>query len=169
MRAEGMVTKLLRRVVPTPLQPSVRKAILWPRRLLRLLRRMRRRLLKSLRRVRRRPRQLWHRHLKHIWRRQLKPIWQGIRLRAWHTWHVRSCNRSAEISNEIHLIFPLRAFGGGPLRALRLFEELKDLRKVTLWSEYEDSWSEDKVGSEIAETPPPVRKIVPERFEFPKT
>src|SRR5215208_126716 len=141
MRAEGMVTKLLRRVVPTPLQPSVRKAILWPRRLLRLLRRMRRRLLKSLRRVRRRPRrlwyrllkslrharrrprQLWHRHLKHIWRRQLKPIWQGIRLRAWHTWHVRSCNRSAEISNEIHLIFPLRAFGGGPLRALRLFEE----------------------------------------------
>jgi glycosyltransferase involved in cell wall biosynthesis len=51
---------------------------------------------------------------------------------------------------------------------LYLLEELKDLRKVTLWSQYKVSWSEDKVGSEIAEKYP-VRQIIPERFEFPRT
>ena len=49
---------------------------------------------------------------------------------------------------------------------MRLFDELKNRAEVSLWSEYEHK--SHKVDPEIAERYP-VKRIVPERFEFPKT
>jgi len=47
------------------------------------------------------------------------------------------------------------------MRAVKLFDELNNHCKVSLWTQY-------KVSSGVAEKYP-VRQIVPERFEFPKT
>jgi glycosyltransferase involved in cell wall biosynthesis len=107
--------------------------------------------------------------LKRLWHKQLEPLWLHIRPRTiWlhvrlRTWYWRRRNRPVEISNEIHLINPLRnAAGGADWRTVYLFDELKRVGgKVCLWSEY---------TSEIAFSESyPVKRIVPERFEFPKT
>ena len=74
---------------------------------------------------------------------------------------MRRGSRPVENSNQIHLINPLQSYTGAPLRTLHLFGELKKHREVFLWSERE-------VPSEIAEIYP-VKRIVPGRFEFPKT
>ncbi len=127
MRRESTITELLKRAVPAPLRPPIRRTVTL--------------LFLPL-------------------RRRLIPIWLHIRLQIWR-WRRR--NRPVETGNQIHLINPLRGHTGGPLRTLHLFDELKDHCKVSLWSvpKYE-------VGSEIAKRYP-VKRIVPERFEFPQT
>jgi glycosyltransferase involved in cell wall biosynthesis len=75
---------------------------------------------------------------------------------------MRRHDRAVEISKQIHLVTSIGLFsGGGPLIALSLFDELKEFCKVSLWTEY-------KVPREIAKKYP-VKRIVPERFEFPET
>ena len=132
-----MATKLLKRLVPTPLRRPVRGAVLF------LIPSLRRRLTRAWRR-RNRPR----RHvrgardrLNRLWRKQLKPAWLHTRLLLWY-WRRR--NRPAEPSNQIHLINPLLSYTGAPLRTLHLFDELKNHAEVQLWSEH-------KVPREIAE------------------
>ena len=140
-----MVTKLLRKAVPAPLRPPLRRTIHF--------------LIQPLRRQLRR---IYHKRLKVIWRRQLKPVWLHLRLHIrLSIWHWRRRNRPVEVSNQIHLINHLRGYTGSPQRTLHLFDELKNHAEVYLWSEH-------KVAPEIAEKYP-VKPIVPERFEFPQT
>ncbi len=145
---EGLVSKLLKKVVPAPLRSSIRRAVLFlflP-------------LQRQLRHIRRRCNRLsraWHKRLKAL---TLKDIRLHIRL---YIWSMRRGSRPVENSTQIHLINPLQSYTGAPLRTLHLFDELKKHREVFLWSERE-------VPSEIAEIYP-VKRIVPERFEFPKT
>lgn len=65
-------------------------------------------------------------------------------------------------NKQIHLISPMQKFDGGTTRrSLSLYEELKDLCKVFLWSEREPNPGIlDKY---------PVRRINPKRLKFPKT
>jgi glycosyltransferase involved in cell wall biosynthesis len=161
---ERMVTKLLKELVPAPLRPPVRGAVLL------LVPPLQRRLRRAWRRRNR---------LKTVWRRQLKPklkpierrrLKQKARLHVWRLrlWDRHSRDRADESSNHIHLICPILGHrGGGPLRALHLFDELKSHREVSLWSE-QSLWSEREPDREIAARYP-VKSIVPERFEFPKT
>jgi glycosyltransferase involved in cell wall biosynthesis len=166
-RKEYMPTKHLKRLVPAPLRPLIRRVMLFSippvrRRLTRAWRRRNRprRHLRGRRgplsRLRRKPQKA----LKNVWRRQVKQrIWLPVRLRLWY-W--RRGNRSVGTSNEIHLISPLRhPTGGVILRTLSLFDKLKDHREVSLWSEREP----DPAHSERYA----IKRIVPERFEFPKT
>ena len=74
---------------------------------------------------------------------------------------MRRPKRPIETFNQIHLISSLRVYAGGQLRTLHLFEELKNHAEVTLWSEHE-------VNLEISKKYT-VKRIVPERFEFPVT
>jgi glycosyltransferase involved in cell wall biosynthesis len=79
-----------------------------------------------------------------------------------YIWDLRRPDRPVETSNRIHLISPSgKISGGGPLITLSLFDELKNLGEISLWTEY-------KVHPEIAEKYP-MKQIVPERFEFPET
>ena len=83
-------------------------------------------------------------------------------------WDRRVYNRAVESDNKIHLICPLLSQrGGGPLRTLHLFDELKNHREVCLWSE-QSLWSEREPDPEVAARYP-VTAVMPERFEFPKT
>ncbi len=156
-----MVTKLLKKVVPAPLRPPVRRAVLFlipP--LQRQLRRTWRRWLK--RRVRDRFR---------VWRKQLKSLNlegpKDICLHVWiylglYIWCMRRGDRAVEAGNQIHLINPLRSYTGAPLRTLHLFEELRNHAEVFLWVP-----SEHKVPQEITQRYP-VKQIAPWRLEFPK-
>src|SRR5215212_4257433 len=169
-----MVTKLLKKVLPTPLRPPIRAAalLLIPplRRRLRhtwrsgLKRRVRGRRNRLKRRVRDTRNRLWsrvQRFLSDVWGRQLKQrIWPVI----WriHIW--RRGNRPLESNNQIHLISSLWSLHrGNSQRTLHLFDELKDHADVHLWSTARHS-----VAPEIRERYP-VKRIVPERFGFPKT
>src|SRR5215211_92264 len=78
-----------------------------------------------------------------------------------HIW--RRGNLPLESNNQIHLISSLwRLHTGSALRTLHLFDELKDHADVLLWTE------RPSVPPEIRNRYP-VKRIVPERFEFPKT
>jgi glycosyltransferase involved in cell wall biosynthesis len=146
-----MITKLLKKAVPAPVYPPIRKVLLFL--ILPLQRKLKRIRLK--RRIRRTQDQL-HR----IWRKRLtapKEIRLHMRLRIWR---MRRGNRPVESSNQIHLINPLQSYTGAPLRTLQLFDELKKHREVFLWSER-------KVPTEIAEEYP-VKCIDPWQFEFPE-
>src|SRR5215217_8072572 len=169
-----MVTKLLKKVLPTPLRPPIRAAALllipplrrrlrhtWRSGVKRRVRGRRNRLKRRVRDTRNRLRRKLQRFLSDVWRRQLKQrLWPAI----WriHIW--RRGNRPPASNNQIHLISSLRSFHrGNSLRALHLFDELKEHADVHLWSTARHS-----VAPEIRERYP-VKRIVPERFEFPKT
>ncbi len=156
-----MLTNLLRKAVPKPVHPPIRRVVLFfipP--LQRWLRRTWRRYNRLLRRIRRLP-------LNPILRRRLKQhVW--LRMGRLLLWDRRSGNRAVNTADQIHLVCPLLSHrGGGPQRALHLFEELKNHREVFLWSE-QSLWSEREPDPAFSERYP-VRSIVPERFEFPKT
>jgi glycosyltransferase involved in cell wall biosynthesis len=158
-----MVTKLLKRLVPAPLRRPARGAVFFlipplRRRLTRIWRR-RNRLKGRVRRMRNWLKVRAKRRRNRLWRKHLRPIWLHTRLLIWR---MRTRNRLAESSNEIHLINPLEhVIGGVILETLHLFDDLKNYGEVSLWSE------RDRVPLEIAEKYP-VKRIVPERFEFPK-
>ena len=158
------LTKLLKKVLPGPLRRPMRGAALFVipslrRRLTRTWRR-RNRLKRRLRGTRNRLRRKLQRFLSDVWRRQLKQrIWPAV----WriHIW--RRGNRPLESNNQVHLISPLwNLHTGTSQRTLHLFDELKDHADVYLWTE------RPSVAPEIRERYP-VKRIVPERFEFPKT
>src|SRR5215203_1548184 len=160
------MAKLLKRLVAAPLGPPVRGAALFLLSPLRRLARAWRRRTRLVRRVRgtrkwlRRLRRKLQKALRNVWRRQVK---QRVWLRIWriHLW--RKGERPVESDKQIHLISSLvRLNTGNALRTLHLFDELKDHAEVSLWTERH--W----VPPEIAERYP-VKRIVPERFEFPKT
>src|SRR5215216_4880668 len=173
-----MVSKLLKKALPAPLRPPIRAAVLL------LIPPLRQRLRHTVivplrqrlrhtwrsgvkRRVRRRRnrlRLLWIKlqwFLINVWRIQLKQrIWPSIwRIDTW-----RRGNQPLESNNQIHLISWQwgRIELGNAQRTLHLFDELKDHADVYLWTER--LW----VPPEIREKYP-VKRIVPERFEFPKT
>jgi glycosyltransferase involved in cell wall biosynthesis len=160
------VAKLLKRLVAAPLRPPVRGATLFLLSPLRRLARAWRRRNRLVRRVRgtrkwlRRLRRKLQKALRNVWRRQVK---QRVWLRIWriHLW--RKGERPVESGKQIHLISSLvRLHTGNALRTLHLYDELKDHAEVSLWTERH--W----VPPEIAQRYP-VKRIVPERFEFPKT
>src|SRR5215212_5814768 len=172
-----MVTKLLKKVLPTPLRPPIRAAALllipplrrrlrrtWRSGLKRRVRGRRNRLKRRVRDTRNRLRHLrskLQRFLSDVWGRQLK---QRLWLAIWriHIW--RRGNQPLESNNQIHLISSLWSLHrGNSQRTLHLFDELKDHADVHLWSTARHS-----VAPEIRERYP-VKRIVPERFEFPKT
>src|SRR5215213_7303913 len=173
-----MVSKLLKKALPAPLRPPIRAAVLL------LIPPLRQRLRHTVivplrqrlrhtwrsgvkRRVRRRRnrlRLLWSKlqwFLRNVWRRQLKQrIWPAIwRIDTW-----RRGNQPLESNNQIHLISSLweRIELGNAQRTLHLFDELKDHADVRLWTELR------RVPPEIRKKYP-VKRIVPERFRFPKT
>src|SRR5918997_2156919 len=168
-----MVTKFLKKAVPAPLRPSMRGAALfvivplrrrlrhtWRSGVKRRLRGRRNRLKRRVRDTRNRLRRKLQRFLSGVWRRQLKQrIWPAV----WriHIW--RRGNRPLESNNQVHLISPLwNLHTGTSQRALHLFDELKDHADVHLWTE------RPSVPPEIRKRYP-VKRIVPERFEFPKS
>ena len=168
------MTKRLEKVLPAPLRPPIRAAALllipplrrrlrhtWRSGVKRRLRGRRNRLKRRLRDTRNRLRRKLQRFLSDVWRRQLKQrIWPAV----WriHIW--RRGNRPLESNNQIHLISSLWSLHrGNSLRTLHLFDELKDHADLYLWSTARHS-----VAPEIREKYP-VKRIVPERFEFPKT
>src|SRR5215213_6457042 len=171
-----MVSKLLKKVLPTPLRPPIRAAALllipplrrrlghtWRSGVKRRVRGRRNRLKRRVRDTRNRIGQLrgkLQRRLSRVWRRQLKQrIWPAI----WriHIWHRGS--QPPESNNQIHLIGALWSLHTGTSqRMLHLFDELKDHADVHLWTE------RLSILPEIRERYP-VKRIVPERFEFPKT
>ena len=161
------MTKRLEKVLPAPLRPPIRAtALLLIPPLRRRLRRTWRRRNRLKRRVRgtgdrlNRLRRRLERFLSDVWRRELK---QRIWLAVWriHIW--RRGDRCLEYNNQIHLISSLwRLHTGSALRTLHLFDELKDHADVHLWTE------RPSVPQEIRKKYP-VKRIVPERFEFPKT
>jgi glycosyltransferase involved in cell wall biosynthesis len=175
---EGVVTKLLsvmtllKRVVPMTVRQPLRGVVLslliraplrqqlrrtWRRRnrLKRRVRRGRYRIKLRVRRMRNRLKRLQRKHLKSIWLHAQLLVRLPI-------WRMRRRKRLVETSKEIHLINPLKnVAGGADMRTLHLYDELKDHADVHLWSGHE-------VAPEIAEKYP-VKRIDPERFEFPKT
>src|SRR5215217_7474975 len=161
-----MVSKLLKKVLPAPLHPPIRGATLFvivPLRQ-RLTRTRRSGVKRRVRRRRNRLRLLrrkLQRRLRDVWRQQGKQrLWPAIwRIDTW-----RRGNRPLESNNQIHLISSQweRIELGNAQRILHLFDELKDHADVHLWSEFY------RVPSEIREKYP-VKRIVPERFRFPKT
>src|SRR5215217_3811275 len=108
------------------------------------------------------------RHLRRKLQRRLRDVWrkegkQRLWLAIWriHIW--RRGNQPLESNNQIHLISSLRNLHTGTsLRTLHLFDELKDHADVHLWTELR------RVPPEIRKKYP-VKRIVPERFRFPKT
>ena len=160
------MTKLLKKLVPGPLRRPVRGATLfvvaplqqrlthtWRRR-----NRLKRRVRGTRNRLNRLRRKLL-KALKNAWRRQVK---QRVWLRIWRVHLWRKGHRPVESDNQIHLISSLvRLHTGNALRTLHLYNELKDHAEVSLWTERH--W----VPPEIADKYP-VKRIVPERFEFPK-
>src|SRR5215218_598953 len=175
---EGVVTKLLsvmtllKRVVPAPLRQPLRGVVLslliraplrqQLRRTWRRRNRLKRRVRRGRYRIKLRVRRSRNR-LKRLQRKRLKSIWLHARLLVrLPIWRMRRRKRLVETSKEIHLINPLKnVAGGADMRTLHLYDELKDRADVHLWSGHE-------VAPEIAEKYP-VKRIVPERFEFPKT
>ena len=164
----NVVTELLKGLVPSPLRRPISKGVLFLNSPVRRLRRAWRRRARLTRRVRRTRRQLGLRARR--MRNRLQRRWLNIRLLMrtlrihirLAKWYWGNRNRPVEASNEIHLISNLpHATGGVILRTLHLFDELKDYRKVSLWSEREPHPA-------ILERYP-VKRIVPERFEFPKS
>src|SRR5215208_758166 len=161
-----MVSKLLKKALPAPLRPPIRAAVLL---LIPPLRRRLRHTWRSgvkrrVRRRRNRLRLLWIKlqwFLRNVWRRQLKQrIWPSIwRIDTW-----RRGNRPLESNNQIHLISSQwgRIELGNAQRTLHLFDELKAHADVHLWTE------RPSVPPEIRKRYP-VKRIRPERFEFPKT
>ncbi len=153
-----MVTKLLKRAIPAPLHPPVRRAVLFVIPLLqRRLRRIRHRHNRLNRRVRRKYNRLKRRiRLSILWLKRLKQqIWLYV-------WSWRRRNRPpVGSSNQIHLINPLTDYTGSPQRTLHLFDELKNHTEVCLWSNH-------KPAPEIAEKYP-VKQIIPWRFQFPQS
>src|SRR5215213_6248845 len=159
--------------MPAPLRRPIRRGVLFlvaplRRRLTRTWRR-RNRLKRRVRGARNRLKRLWRNQLIAIRHKQLEPLWSRIGPRTVRLhirlclWYWRGRKRPVKISNEIHLINPLsNAAGGTDWRTVALFDELKRVGgKVCLWSEY----TSDPVFSQRY----PVKRIVPERFEFPKT
>src|SRR5215218_1259910 len=120
----------------------------------------RNRLKRRVQDTRDRLRRKLQRFLRNVWGRQLKQrIWPAI----WriHVW--RRGSQPLESNNQIHLISSLwKLHTGTSLRTLHLFEELKDHADVHLWTE------RPSVPPEIRKKYP-VKRIRPERFEFPKT
>ena len=168
-----MATKLAKRLIPAPLRRPISRGVLFVvaplrRRLTRTWRR-RNRLKRRVRGARNRLKRLWSKQLIAIRHKQLEPLWSRIGPRTVRLhirlclWYWRGRKRPVKISNEIHLINPLsNAAGGTDWRTVALFDELKRVGgKVCLWSEY----TSDPVFSQRY----PVKRIVPERFEFPKT
>jgi glycosyltransferase involved in cell wall biosynthesis len=172
-KLQSVVGKLLKGLVPAPLRRPIRRGVLFlipplRRRLKRTWRR-RNRLLRRVRGTRNRLNRLRRKQLEFIRRQHLEPLWLRIRPRTirlhvrLRLWYRRRRNCRVETSSEIHLINPLsNPAGGTDWRTVSLFDELKRVGgKVGLWSEY----TSDPVFAERY----PVRRIVPERFEFPKT
>jgi glycosyltransferase involved in cell wall biosynthesis len=165
-----VVGKLLKGLVPVPLRRPIQRGMLFVvpplrRRLTRTWRRrnrLKRRVIRMRNRLKLRVIRM-RKRLNRLRRKQLKPIWLHTRLLLWLLiWRLRRPKRPVETSNEIHLINPLKnAAGGADLRTLHLYNELKDHAEVSLWSGHD-------VPPEIADKYP-VKRIVPERFEFPKT
>ena len=159
------MTKLRKKVLPGPLRRPMHGAALFVvpslRRRLTRTRRRRNRLKRHVRGTRNRLRRKLQRFLRNVWRRQLKQrIWPAIwRIDTW-----RRGNQPLESNNQIHLISSLwgRIELGNAQRTLHLFDELKDHADVHLWTE------RPSVPPEIRKRYP-VKRIVPERFEFPKT
>src|SRR5215203_3355555 len=161
-----MVSKLLKKALPAPLRPPIRAAVLLliPPLRQRLRHTVRSGVKRRVRRRRNRLRLLWSKlqwFLRNVWRRQLKQrIWPAIwRIDTW-----RRGNQPLESNNQIHLISSLweRIELGNAQRTLHLFDELKAHADVHLWTELH------RVPPEIREKYP-VKRIVPERFRFPKT
>src|SRR5215213_7702562 len=162
---EGVLSKFLKKALPAPLHPSVRGAVLFV--MVPLRRRLRRTWRSGLKRhVRGRRNRL--RHLRRKLQRRLRDVWrkegkQRLWLAIWriHIW--RRGNQPLESNNQIHLISSLwRLHTGSALRTLLLFDELKDHADVHLWTE------RPSLPPEIRKRYP-VKRIRPERFEFPKT
>src|SRR5215208_4930594 len=161
-----MVSKLLKKALPAPLRPPIRAAVLL---LIPPLRRRLRHTWRSgvkrrVRRRRNRLRLLWsklQRFLRNVWRRQLK---QRLWLAIWRIDTWRRGTRPLESNNQIHLISSQweRIELGNAQRTLHLFDELKAHADVHLWTELH------RVPPEIRKKYP-IKRIVPERFEFPKT
>src|SRR5215207_11197978 len=172
-----MVSKLLKKALPAPLRPPIRAAVLllipplrrrltrtWRSGVKRRVRRRRNRLKRRVRGMRNRLRYLRRKlqgFLRNVWCRQLK---QRLWLAIWRIDTWRRGNQPLESNNQIHLISSQwgRIELGNAQRTLHLFDELKDHADVYLWTER--LW----VPPEIREKYP-VKRIVPERFEFPKT
>src|SRR5215213_9769060 len=161
-----MVSKLLKKVLPAPLHPPIRGAVLFV--IVPLRRRLRHTWRSGVkRRVRGRRNRLRHlrrklqRRLRDVWRQQGKQrLWPAIwRIDTW-----RRGTRPLESNNQIHLISSQweRIELGNAQRTLHLFDVLKDHADVRLWTEFY------RVPPEIRERYP-VKRIVPERFRFPKT
>src|SRR5215212_2255347 len=161
-----MVSKLLKKALPAPLRPPIRGATLFVIVPLRqcLRHTWRSGVKRRVRRRRNRLRLLWIKlqwFLRNVWRRQLKQrIWPAIwRIDTW-----RKGNQPLESNNQIHLISSQwgRIELGNAQRTLHLFDELKDHADVYLWTEL--LWVPPQIRKKY-----PVKRIVPERFEFPKT
>ena len=160
-----MLSKLLKKALPAPLRPPIRAAALL---LIPPLRRRLRHTWRSGVKRRLRGRRNRLRHLRRKLQRRLRDVWrkqgkQRIWLAIWriHIW--RRGNRPLESNKQIHLISSLsNLHTGTSQRTLHLFDELKDRADVRLWTELH------RVPPEIREKYP-VKRIVPERFEFPKT
>ncbi len=160
-----MLSKLLKKALPAPFHLPIRAAALL---LIPPLRRRLRHTWRSgvKRRLRGRRNRLMHlrrklqRRLRDVWRKQGK---QRLWLAIWRIDIWRRGNPPLESNNEIHLISPLPFLHtGNSLRTLHLFDELKDHADVHLWTE------RPSVPPEIRKRYP-VKRIVPERFRFPKT
>ncbi len=160
-----MLSRLLKKALPAPLHPPIRGATLFV--IVPLRRRLRHTWRSGVkRRLRGRRNRL--RHLRRKLQRRLRDVWrkegkQRLWLAIWriHIW--RRGNRPLESNNQIHLISSLWSLHTGTSqRTLHLFEELKDHADVHLWTE------RPSVPPEIRKRYP-VKRIVPERFEFPKT
>jgi glycosyltransferase involved in cell wall biosynthesis len=172
-----VLSDFLKKALPAPLHQPMRGVALFVmvplRRRLRhtwrsgLKRRVRGKRNQLKRRVRDTRNRLWHlrgklqRRLSRVWRRQLKQrLWPAI----WRT-HIWSRGKQPllESNNQIHLIGALWSLHTGTSqRTLHLFDELKDHADVHLWTE------RLSILPEIRERYP-VKRIVPERFRFPKT
>src|SRR5215213_6269950 len=168
-----MVSKLLKKALPAPLHQPIRGAVLfvivplrrrlrytWRSGVKRRVRGRRNQLKRRVRDTRNRLRRRVQRFLRNVWGRQLKQrIWPAM----WRIDMWRRGNQPLESNNQIHLISSLwRLHTGSALLTLHLFDELKDHADVLLWTE------RPSVPPEIRKRYP-VKRIVPERFEFPKT
>src|SRR5215213_874841 len=162
---EGVLSNFLKKALPAPLHPLMRGVALFV--MVPLRRHLRRTWRSGLkRRVRGRRNRL--RHLRRKLQRRLRDVWRKEgKQRLWLTiWRIHIWRRGTqplESNNQIHLISSLRNLHTGTSqRTLHLFDELKDHADVRLWTELR------RVPPEIRKKYP-VKRIVPERFRFPKT